>query len=145
MITINNKDINVLVLAYLGDNVYEYYVRRYLINNKISNVNDLQKNAVNYVSAKNQAKYLEELMNEDFFNDIEIKDEDLTDDFFNEEEISIIKRARNHKGVSHPKNCDIVTYKHATALEALIGYLKLENKDDRIGSIMERIPGGSIC
>ena len=127
---INNKDVNVLVLAYLGDNVYEYYVRKYLISQKISNVNDLQKNAVNYVSAKNQAKFLEQLMNENYFDD---------------EEISIIKRARNHKGVSHPKNCDIVTYKHATALEALIGYLKLENKNDRIDSIMERILGGSIC
>ena len=127
---INNKDVNVLVLAYLGDNVYEYYIRKYLINKKISNVNDLQKNAINYVSAKNQAKFLEELMNEDFFD---------------EEEISIIKRARNHKGVSHPKNCDIVTYKHATALEALIGYLKLENQEKRIDEIMEKILGGSVC
>ena len=66
-------------------------------------------------------------------------------EFFNEEEISIIKRARNHKGVSHPKNCDIVTYKHATALEALIGYLKLENDDKRIDEIMNKILGGSIC
>ena len=127
---INNKDINVLVLAYLGDNVYEYYVRRFLIEKKIPNVNELQKNAVNFVSAKNQAKFLEELMNNDFFN---------------EEEISIIKRARNHKGVSHPKNCDIVTYKHATALEALLGYLKLENKEERIKEIMDKILGGSIC
>ncbi len=85
---------------------------------------------MNYVSAKNQARFLEELMNEDFFD---------------EEEISIIKRARNHKGVSHPKNCDIVTYKHATALEALIGYLKLEKRNDRIEIIMNRILGGSIC
>ena len=114
----------------MGDTVYEYYVRRFLINNKISNVNDLQKNAVNYVSAKNQAKFLEELINENYFN---------------EEELTIIKRARNHKGVSHPKNCDILTYKHATALEALIGYLKLENKEERIDSIMEKILGGSIC
>lgn len=127
---INNKDINVLVLAYLGDNVYEYYVRRYLIEKKIPNVNELQKNAVNFVSAKNQAKFLEELMNSDFFN---------------EEEISIIKRARNHKGVSHPKNCDIVTYKHATALESLLGYLKLENKEERIKEIMDKILGGSTC
>ena len=127
---INNKDINVLVLAYLGDNVYEYYVRRYLIEKKIPNVNELQKNAVNFVSAKNQAKFLEELMNNDFFD---------------EEEISIIKRTRNHKGVSHPKNCDIVTYKHATALEALLGYLKLENKEERIKEIMDKILGGSIC
>ena len=69
----------------------------------------------------------------------------MNDEFFTEDEITIIKRARNHKGVSHPKNCDIVTYKHATALEALIGFLKLENKDDRINEIMERILGGSIC
>ena len=127
---INNRDINVLVLAYLGDTVYEYYVRRFLINKKISNVNDLQKNAINYVSAKNQAKFLNELMEKEFFM---------------EEELDIIRRARNHKGVSHPKNCDILTYKHATALEALIGYLKLENKEDRIEMIMDNILGGNIC
>lgn len=126
----NNKDINVLVLAYLGDTVYEYYVRRNLIEKRISNVNDLQKNAVNYVSAKNQARFLESMINENFFD---------------EEELSIIKRARNHKGVSHPKNCDIITYKHATSLEALIGYLKLENREDRIKMIMDKILGGSIC
>lgn len=119
-----------MVLAYLGDNVYEYYVRRFLIGQKIANVNDLQKNAVNYVSAKNQAKFLDMFMKEEFFTD---------------EELSIIKRARNHKGVSHPKNCDIVTYKHATALEALLGYLKLEGKEERICLIMDKILGGSIC
>ena len=63
----------------------------------------------------------------------------MEENFLNEEEISIIKRARNHKGVSHPKNCDIITYKHATALEALIGFLKLEGKEDRIESIMNNI------
>ncbi len=130
MIIINYKDVNVLVLAYLGDNVYEYYVRRYLIESKISNVNDLQKNAVNYVSAVNQSKYLNEF---------------IENDFFNEEELSIVYRARNHKGGKHPKNCDILTYKHATALEALIGYLKLNNRDERIKEIMEKILGGSIC
>ena len=128
--TINNKDINVLVLAYLGDTIYEYYVRNFLINNKISNVNDLQKNAVNYVSAVNQAKFLEKLIEENYFD---------------EDELSIIKRARNHKGGKHPKNCDVITYKHATALEALIGYLKLEKKDERIDSIMDKILGGSLC
>ncbi len=130
MIIINYKDVNVLVLAYLGDNVYEYYVRRYLIESKISNVNDLQKNAVNYVSAVNQSKYLNEF---------------IENGFFNEEELSIVYRARNHKGGKHPKNCDILTYKHATALEALIGYLKLNNRDERIKEIMEKILGGSIC
>ena len=130
MIIINYNDVNVLVLAYLGDNVYEYYVRRYLIERKISNVNELQKNAINYVSAVNQSKYLNEF---------------IENNFFNEEELSVIHRARNHKGGKHPKNCDILTYKHATALEALIGYLKLNNRDERIKEIMERILGGSIC
>lgn len=106
--------------------MYEYYIRKYLIDKKIPNVNELQKNAIMYVSAKNQARFLNELISCDFFDD---------------EELSIIKRARNHKGVSHPKNCDIVTYKHATALEALIGYLKLEEKDDRIKQIMNYIIG----
>ena len=90
----------------------------------------MQKNAVNFVSAKNQARFLNMLLDENFFN---------------EDELSIIKRARNHKGVGHPKNCDIVTYKHATALEALIGYLKMENKEDRIKEIMTKILGGNIC
>lgn len=119
-----------MVLAYLGDNVYEYYVRRYLIEQKISNVDALQKTSVNYVSAKNQAMFLEKLINNNYFD---------------EEELAIIKRARNNKGHGHPKNCDIVTYKHATALEALIGYLKLEGKEDRIENIMELILGGSLC
>lgn len=65
--------------------------------------------------------------------------------FFNDSEIDIIKRARNHKGTSHPKNCDIVTYKHATALEALIGYLELQGNRIRIEEIMDAILGGELC
>lgn len=120
----NALEVNVLVLAYLGDTIYENYVRKFLINKKIGNVNDLQKAAVNYVSAVNQARFLQRLMDEEFFN---------------EDEISVIKRARNYKSNSHPKNCDIVTYKHATALEALIGYLELINNKDRICEIMEKV------
>lgn len=120
----NALEVNVLVLAYLGDTIYEDYIRKFLINKKIGNVNDLQKAAVNYVSAVNQAKFLQELMDEEFFND---------------DEIAVIKRARNYKSNSHPKNCDILTYKHATALEALIGYLELTNNRDRIDKIMEKI------
>lgn len=120
----NALEVNVLVLAYLGDTIYENYVRRFLINKKIGNVNDLQKEAVNYVSAINQANFLKKLIDEEFFS---------------EEEINVIKRARNYKSNSHPKNCDIVTYKHATALEALIGYLDLIDRKDRIDSIMGKI------
>ena len=123
----NVLEINVLVLAYLGDTIYENYVRRYLINKGIGNVNDLQTASINYVSAKAQAKFVQELLDKDFFT---------------EEEVSVIKRARNYKSNSHPKNCDIVTYKYATGLEAVIGYLDLVNKQDRIDEIMKNILGG---
>ncbi len=120
----NILEINVLVLAYLGDTIYENYIRKYLINSGIGNVNDLQKNATNYVSAKNQAKFLTEMMNSNYLLD---------------EEIDIVKRARNYKTTSHPKSCDIVTYKYATGLEALIGYLELKNMRERIDEIMKFI------
>ena len=118
------KEINSQVLAYLGDTIYEDYIREYLIRKGIANVNDLQNEAVKYVSAKAQSLFLEKLINQNFFD---------------EEEISIIKRARNHKTISHPKNTDIVTYKKATGFEALIGYLKLENKMSRIDEIIKEI------
>jgi len=125
--TLNLLEINVLVLAYLGDTIYENYVRKYLINKGIANVNDLQTESINYVSAKAQAKFLTDFIEKDFFT---------------LEELSIIKRARNYKSNSHPKNCDIITYKHATGLEALIGYLELLNKRERIDEIMNNILGG---
>ena len=120
----NVLEINVLVLAYLGDAIYENYVREYLINKGIGNVNDLQTESLKYVSAKSQAKYIQELMD----NNVLI-----------EEELDVVKRARNYKTTSHPKNCDIVTYKYATGLEALIGYLKLKENKERIDEIMSFI------
>jgi len=117
-------EINSLVLAYLGDSIYENYVRSHLINKGISTVKQLQEEAISYVSAKAQAKFLLLLLDENFFM---------------QEELDVIKRARNAKGHAHPKGCDIITYKMATAMEALIGYLKLENQEDRIKQIMERI------
>lgn len=120
----NVLEINVLVLAYLGDTIYENYVRKYLINKGIGNVNDLQKEAVNYVSATAQAQYLTSMIDSNFLSN---------------EEIDIVKRARNYKTTSHPKSCDIITYKYATGLEALIGYLDLTNKKERIDEIMNLI------
>lgn len=120
----NVLEINVLVLAYLGDTIYENYIRRHLINSGIGNVNDLQKNATNYVSAVNQAKFLTEMM-------------DLN--FLSSDELDVVKRARNYKTTSHPKSCDIITYKYATGLEALIGYLDLKDNKERIDEIMKFI------
>lgn len=113
---------NNLVLAYLGDAAYELYIREFLIEKGISKVNDLQNLSLKYVSAKSQRKILEVLENENIFT---------------EEEQIIIKRGRNAS--SHrSKNTDIVTYKKATGLECLIGYLYLNNKK-RYQEIMERI------
>lgn len=124
------KEINVLVLAYLGDTIYENYVRRFLIKSGIANVNDLQKKAVSFVSAPNQAKFVTKM---------------LDDNFLNSDEIDVFKRARNYKSTSHPKSCDIITYKFATGLEAIIGYLDFENKKERIKEIMKFILGEDVC
>lgn len=124
------REVNVLVLAYLGDTIYEDYIRKYLISLGINNVDELQKESVNYVSAKHQAKFIKKLLDENLLS---------------EEEVDVFKRARNYKSTSHPKNCDIVTYKHATGLEAVIGYLELTNNRVRIDEIMEYILGGSLC
>lgn len=126
----NLETVNVLVFAYLGDTIYEDYIRKYLIEKGIPYVDELQKEAVKYVSASSQATYLKNLMDNNFFT---------------EEELSVIRRARNYKSKSHPKSCDIVTYKHATALEALIGYLELKSDKVRINEIMEQILGDKVC
>jgi len=122
----NLLEVNVLVLAYMGDTVYEDYIRKYLITKGIGNVNDLQTESLKYVSAVSQAKYLTEMMDKEF----------LTSD-----ELDIVKRARNYKTTSHPKSCDIITYKHATGLEALIGYLYLDGNIERVNEIMNFIIG----
>lgn len=118
------NEINVLVLAYLGDTIYENYIRRFLISKGIAKVDALQKEAVKYVSARAQAGFLEQLLDKEFLT---------------VEEVNVVKRARNYKTTSHPRNCDIVTYKYATGLEALIGYLDLSNKKERIDEIMNFI------
>ena len=59
--------------------------------------------------------------------------------FLTEEEIVIVNRGRNYKRASHPKNTDIITYKLSTGFEALIGYLYLENKIDRMEEIINYI------
>ena len=119
-------DKNVLALAYLGDAVYELAIRQYLLEQGIIKVNELQKHAIPFVSAKGQASYLTKL---------------LDNDFLTEEEKNIVFRARNHKGARHPKNTDIITYKYATGFEALIGYLYLEKKQERLEEILNRIRG----
>lgn len=118
------NQLNPLVLAYIGDSIYELYIREFLIKKDISNVNDLQTEAKKYVSAISQSKIIKDLIEENYFS---------------EEEIDVIKRARNTKTNSHPKNTDIITYKYATALEALIGYLYLTDNRKRVDELINYI------
>lgn len=118
--------INSLALAYLGDAVYEIYIRKYLVSKGNYKVKDLQEMAIKYVSAKAQSNFLDKMMENKFLT---------------EEETQIVIRARNHKTTSHPKNTSIIVYKKATGLEALIGYLKINENENRIQEIMEYIVG----
>ena len=104
--------------------LFQAYIRKHLIQKGIVKVEQLQKEAVNYVSAKNQAYFLKNMIDNNVFT---------------ENEMQIIIRARNHKGNRHPKNTDIITYKHSTGLEAIIGYLYLNNNIERINYIMNYI------
>ena len=113
---------NNLVMAYLGDAVYELFIREYLINKGICKVKDLQEESIKYVSAVSQRRILEELINNNVLTD---------------EEIDIVNKGRNAS--SHPsKTTDIVTYKKATGLECLIGNLYNDNKT-RCYEILNRI------
>ena len=117
---------NILVLAYLGDSVFELYIRNYLID-KFAKVNTLQNEAIKIVSAKGQASLIKKLIDNNILN---------------EKEISVFNRGRNAKCSHHPKNTDIITYKQATGFEALIGYLYLEDKkrlDEIIKLCLEEI------
>ena len=117
---------NILVLAYLGDSVFELYIRNYLID-KFAKVNTLQNEAIKIVGAKGQANLIKKLIDNNILN---------------EKEISVFNRGRNAKCSHHPKNTDIITYKQATGFEALIGYLYLEDKkrlDEIIKLCLEEI------
>jgi ribonuclease-3 family protein len=113
---------NNLVSAYLGDAVYELYVREYLIKSGIAKVKDLQKESIKFVSAASQVEKLEALINKNFLS---------------KEELDIIKRGRNSHSHSS-KSTDIITYKKSTGFESLIGYLYLNNKP-RLDEIMKEV------
>ncbi len=100
-------------LSFLGDAVFELMVREHLISKNIVKLNDLQKFTLDFVTAKRQA----------YFVDMLTSSKILT---FEEEEI--IRKGRNLKTHKSPKNCDIVTYKYATAFEILIGFLYVNDK-----------------
>ncbi len=116
-----SKEYSALSLAYIGDCVYEMYVRSYLLGKGNRRVNELHRMATQYVRAKAQAE---------FYHKIE--------DILTEDEKAVFHRGRNTK--SHPpKNADVIEYKIATGVEALIGYLYIEGKSDRISELMSHL------
>ncbi len=147
---LNPKEINTTALAYIGDAVYEIYVReRVLAASGEKNggaasgvasggqkafgahVDALHRRAIRYVRADGQAKAIKAM---------------LAEGFLTAEEEAIVRRARNHKSASKPKNADAMDYKYATAFEALIGFWHLmARRGDSAGaeSPAQGLPGGA--
>ena len=115
------KQLNTTALAYMGDAVYEQFIREYILKKGTADVNKLHRISTMYVSAPAQAKIIKSLF------------DDLTED-----EQKLVKRARNRKYHTKAKNADPITYKWATALEALVGYLYLSGDGQRLAQICEQ-------
>ena len=111
-----------LVLAYMGDAVYELYIRSMLVSKANTQVNKLHKEATKYVRAKAQSELVEKIM-----------------DKLSEEELAIYKRGRNAHSYTSAKNADIVDYRRATGFEALIGYLYIRGEKERIFELLNDI------
>lgn len=114
------KQMNALALAYVGDAVLELYVRKHLVSLGITKPNDLHQRAVGYVSAEGQANVLHRLVEAEKLD---------------EEEAAVVRRGRNAKSGSVPKNVEVQTYRYGTAFEALIGYHHLNGNEKRIEEI----------
>lgn len=121
---VNERLLNSLALAYMGDAVYETYVRYHLLQHGQVKPHFLHKAATRYVSAKAQAGVLHQL---------------IENDFFSEEELAVIRRGRNAKSGTVPKNTDVQTYRYSTAFEALIGSLYLAEKHERLEEIITKV------
>jgi ribonuclease-3 family protein len=113
------KQLNPIVLAYIGDAVYEVFVRQYVISQPNQRPNHLHRLSTQYVSAKAQAKSLQRWM-----------------PHLTEEETDIVKRGRNAKSGTSAKNADILEYRHSTAFECLIGYLYYTKQLERLQYLM---------
>ena len=113
------KLLSPLVWAYIGDSVYELYVRTKLINTSNAKPHKLHIESIKYVKAKSQAEILKKIT------------ENLT-----EEEKDIVRRGRNTENHHVAKNANVADYSQSTAFEALIGYLYLTKQDQRLEEIL---------
>ena len=111
-----------LTWAYIGDAVYELFIRNKLINETSLKPHKLHIEAIKYVKAKSQAEKLNEIY------------EILTD-----EEKDIVRRGRNTQNHHLPKNSNVQEYMYSTAFEALIGYLYLTKQNKRLKEILDKV------
>ena len=110
-----------LVWAYIGDCIYEIYIRMQLVNNTKLHPHELHVETTKYVKAQAQAQVLTKI-----------------EKILTEEEKEIVRRGRNAQNHHLPKNSSLAEYSKATALEALIGYLYLSKQDERLSQILEK-------
>lgn len=118
------KQLNASALAYIGDAVLELYIREHLLTQGEVRPQSLHHRSTLYVSAKAQASVLHELTKRQFFT---------------EEEQAVLRRGRNAKLGTIPRNTDVHTYRYSTAFEALIGYHYLLKHDERTNAIMAKL------
>lgn len=114
-----NRMLNPLVLAYIGDAVHEMMVRTYVINQYPGSVNKLNQRVVAMIKATAQAEAFRQMESE-----------------LTEEEIGMVKRGRNTKSMTVPKNTSVAEYRLATGFEALLGWLYLTGQEERLKEIV---------
>lgn len=113
------NELSPLTWAYVGDAVYELYIREHLVDNSKLKPAKLHKESIKFVKASAQAKILQEI-----------------EDTLTEREKEIVKRARNTKNHHLPKNAEVSDYMYSTAFEGLIGYLYLTKQEERLNQIL---------
>lgn len=116
--------LNGLSLAYIGDAVYELYVRKFVLQQGYTKVNVLHKKTIAYTSGVSQAKWIHYFIEQSILT---------------EDEMLIFKRGRNSHVHTSRKNIDIQSYMDATGFEALIGYLHLCENEQRINELLKII------
>ena len=127
--SVSPSQMSPLVLAYIGDTVYDLFVRTMLVESTTLSAHGLHMRAAKLVCAAAQSRAflrIEQLLSEE-----EAILEDLT-----EEELAVYKRGRNAKTVSMAKHATMHDYRHATGFEALMGYLYLLGRDERLSELM---------
>ena len=116
---VDARNLSTQVLAFVGDGVYSLYIRQKIVLEDNLQGKDLHLQVINYVKAGGQSNFIEKLL-----------------PTLNDTEMSVFKRARNYRSLSQSKNSNIIDYRRATGLEALLGYLYLIGNEKRLNEIL---------